>query len=149
MAKALTFETGVVEYEINGAATVRFNPTDESFVSKLYEAFGKLDGLQGTHGEGDAGDALKRFGDLDADMRATIDGLLGEGVADAAIPVNCYSIADGLPVWCNLLLAILDEVTEAYEREFGKTDGRMKAHGEKFNAMMAKYGRKGKGPRLA
>ena len=143
MARSLTFDTGLVEYEINGVP-VTLNPTDESFVSKLYDAFGKLDGLQGslTDGGGETGDVLRRFGDLDADMRATIDGLFGEGFADRAIPVNCYAIADGLPVWCNLMLAVLDEVTEAYEREFGKTDGRMRAHGEKFNAMMAKYGRR-------
>lgn len=151
MAKTLSFETGLVEYDLNGSATVRFNPTDESFVSKLYDAFGKLDGLQAklTDGGGDAGDVLRRFGDLDAEMRATIDGLLGEGVADALFPgMNCYAIADGLPVWCNLMLALLDEVTEAYEREFGKTDGRIRAHGDKYNAMMAKYGRR-KGERKA
>lgn len=150
MAKTLSFETGLVEYDLNGAVTVRFNPTDESFVSKLYDAFGELDDLQAklTDGGGDAGDVLKRFGDLDADMRGTIDGLLGAGVADAAIPMNCYAIADGLPVWCNLMLALLDEVTEAYEREFGKTDGRIKAHSAKFDAMMAKYGRR-KGKRKA
>lgn len=142
MAKALNFDTGLVEYDLNGAATVSFNPTDESFTSKLYDAFGRLDGLQEALSGESAGDVLKRFGDLDAEMRATIDGLLGEGVADATIPMNCYSIANGLPVWCNLMLALLDEVTEAYEREFGKTDGRIKAHGEKFNAMMAKYGRR-------
>lgn len=144
MPKTLSFDTGLVEYDLNGSVTVRFNPTDESFVSKLYDAFGKLDGLQEelTDGGGDAGDVLRRFGDLDEEMRGTIDGLLGAGVADAAIPMNCYSIADGLPVWCNLMLALLDEVTEAYEREFGKTDGRIKAHSAKFDTMMAKYGRR-------
>lgn len=145
MAKTLSFETGLVEYDLNGSATVRFNPTDESFVSRLHDAFGRLDGLQArlTDGGGDAGDVLRRFGDLDAEMRETIDGLLGEGVAGALFPdMNCYSIADGLPVWCNLMLALLDEVAEAYEREFGKTDGRLKAHSAKFDAMMARYGRR-------
>lgn len=152
MAKTLTFDTGVVEYSINGQATARFNPTDEGFVTKLYESFGSLDGLQDSLAESGGGtqDTLETFARLDADMRATIDGLLGEGVADALFPdMNCYAIADGLPVWMNLILALLDEVSEAYEREFGKTDGRLKAHSAKYDAVMAKYGRKGKGPRLA
>lgn len=143
MAKALTFDTGAVEYEINGATTVRFNPTDEGFVSRLYDAFGSLDGLQATLGDGE-GDVLEKFARLDEDMRGTIDGLLGEGVADALFPgMNCYAIADGLPVWMNLVLALLDEVTEAYEREFGKTDERLRAHSAKYDAIVAKYGRRG------
>lgn len=146
MAKTLSFDTGVEEYDVNGVK-VRFNPTDEAFVSKLYDAFGSLEGLQeGLAGDGGTEEVLERFARLDKEMRQTIDGLLGEGVADALFPgMNCYAVADGLPVWTNLVLALLDEVTEAYEREFGKTDGRLKAHSAKYDAIMAKYGRKGKG----
>ena len=150
LAKSLTFDTGAVEYDINGAATVTFNPTDEGFVSKLYDAFGALDGLQGDVAGGGTEDVLEKFARLDAEMRATIDGLLGPGVSEALFAgMNCYAIADGLPVWMNLVLAILDEVTEAYEREYGKTDERLKAHSAKYDAIVAKYGRKGKGLRLA
>ena len=149
MAKTLSFATGVEEYDVNGVK-VRFNPTDETFVSRLYEAFGSLDGLQGRLGDDDAEDVLGKFARLDAEMRQTIDGLLGAGVADALFPdMNCYAVADGLPVWMNLVLALLDEVTEAYEREFGKTDARLKAHSSKYDAIMAKYGRRGKGTALA
>lgn len=137
MAKALSFETGLVEYEVNGAVTVRFNPTDESFVARLEQAFGTLDHLQDALAE-DGGFA--RFGELDREMRSVIDGLLGDGVADVLFPgMNCYAIADGLPVWMNLVLALLDEVSEAYEREFGKTDGRISEHNAKYDAMLAKY----------
>lgn len=143
MAKSLTFETGVVEYDINGLATARFNPTDEGFVMKLYESFGSLDELQATLAKGGPESALEAFPKLDADMRQVIDGLLGDGVADALFAeMNCYALADGLPVWMNLVLALLDEVSEAYEREFGKSDARLKEHTAKYDAIMAKYGRK-------
>lgn len=150
MAKTLSFATGVVEYDVNGVK-VRFNPTDEGFVSKLYDAFGSLEGLQGDlKGDGKAEDVLEKFARLDKEMRETIDGLLGAGVADALFPgMNCYAVADGLPVWMNLVLALLDEVTEAYEREFGKTDERLKAHSSKYDAIMAKYGKGDKGKRRA
>jgi len=142
MAKLLQFETGVVEYDINGAATVRFNPADETFTRKLYETVALLEGIQ----DRTASDStpFDSFGDLDAEMREAIDELLGEGVADALFPgMNCYAIADGFPVWMNLVMALVDEVTEAYAREFGKTDARIKAYSGKYDAMFAKY-RKGK-----
>lgn len=151
LAKSLSFDTGAVEYDINGAATVTFNPTDEGFVSKLYDTFGALDGLQDDMAQGDdSEDVLDKFARLDVEMRAAIDGLLGPGVSEALFAgMNCYAIADGLPVWMNLVLALLDEVTEAYEREYGKTDARLKAHSAKYDAIIAKYGRRGKGTRLA
>lgn len=151
LAKSLSFDTGAVEYDINGAATVTFNPTDEGFVSKLYDTFGALDSLQDDMAQGDdSEDVLDKFARLDVEMRAAIDGLLGPGVSEALFAgMNCYAIADGLPVWMNLVLALLDEVTEAYEREYGKTDARLKAHSAKYDAIIAKYGRRGKGPRLA
>jgi len=137
MAKSLSFADNLVEYEINGRVTVRFNPTDETFVGNLERAFSSLDGLQGELAE-DGG--FDRFVKLDKEMRETIDGLLGNGVADALFPnMNCYALADGLPVWMNLVLALVDEVGEAYEREFGKTDVRLKEHGAKYDAMLAKY----------
>lgn len=136
MAKSLTFETGLVDYDINGVA-VRFNPTDETFAQGLYEAFNTLDKLQTAFAEGDD---FSKFAELDKDMRAIIDNLLGVGVADALFEdMNCYALADGLPAWTNLVLALFGEVSEAYEREFGKTDARVKAQNAKYEKMLAKY----------
>lgn len=137
MAKSLKFDTGLVEYDINGVAKVSFNPTDETFVHNLEGTFGRLDGLQGKLSDGEG---FGSFVGLDKEMREAVDGLLGAGVSDALFPnMNCYAIADGLPVWMNLMLALLDEVSEAYEREFGKTDRRVRAHKAKYDALMAKY----------
>ena len=46
MAKALNFDTGVSEYDINGTAKVRFNPTDAEFVERLYNTFKTLEEQQ-------------------------------------------------------------------------------------------------------
>ncbi len=137
MAKQLTFDKNLVEYDINGDYTLKFNPTDEGFVARLEALFESLEGLQGRLAEGKG---FAQFGELDAEMRAQIDALLGEGASDALFAdMNCYAIADGLPVWMNLVFALLDEVADAYEREFGKTDARVKAHNAKYDALMAKY----------
>lgn len=138
--KTLNFETGLVEYDVNGACKIKFNPTDESFTQSLYELFRELEGMQEVFAEGEGFEA---FRNLDKDMRGKIDALLGDGVSDSLFSgMNCYAIADGLPVWMNLVLAMLYEVCEAYEREFGKTDARVKAHTKKYNAILAKYRRK-------
>lgn len=139
MAKLIEFDTGLKEYDIKGYK-LWVNPTDEGFAAKLEDAFKSLDGLQDKLAEDDS---LSKFAELDADMRGKLDGLLGAGAADAIFPgMNCYAIADGLPVWMNLVLALLYEVTEAYEAEFGKTDARVKAHKAKYDAMLRKYRRK-------
>jgi hypothetical protein len=142
MAKSLTVADNCREYDINGKVTVRFNPTDESFVAKLEDTFGTMSEMQQL---AESGNGFAKFADLDVAMRAKIDDLLGEGVSQALFGgMNCWALADGLPVWMNLILALLDEVSEAYEQEFGKSDSRVKAHNAKYEAMMAKYRKKGK-----
>jgi len=150
MARTLTFDTGIVEYDINGAATVRFNPTDSTFVEKLYKTFTDLDAKQGEFQKrveeiGDDGEEMFSYAnERDAEMRGIIDGLLGEGVADALFPdMNCYALADGLPVWINLMFAIAEEIEGAYSSEQKKSDPRMRNYNDKYGAMMAKY-KKGK-----
>lgn len=152
--KRLSFETGLVEYDINGAVSVRFNPTDEAFVERLYSTFSELEGRQGEFQEridsiGDDGAAMFAYAqERDADMRKTIDALLGEGVADALFPdMNCYALADGLPVWVNLFLAIAEEVADSFDAEQGKADPRLKGYNKKYEAMMKKYRPAAKGSR--
>lgn len=150
MAKKLSFDTGVVEYDINGAAKVRFNPTDAAFVEKLYGTFTELEAKQEEFQKrvddiGDDGEKMFAYADeRDREMRGLIDGLLGEGTADALFPnMNCYALADGLPVWINLMFAIAEEVEASYSAEQKKGDPRIKGYNKKYAAMMAKY-KKGK-----
>lgn len=148
MARTISFDTGLVEYEINGAATVRFNPTDAAFTERLYDAFTDLDARQEEFrskveeiGE-DGGQMFAYAKERDLEMRGIIDGLLGEGVADALFPdMNCYALADGLPVWINLMFAIADEIQAAYTAEQKRTDPRVAGYNKKYEDMMQKYKR--------
>ena len=148
MGKVLSFETGLVEYEINGAATVRFNPTDAAFTERLYDTFTSLDARQDEFRAkveeiGEDGAAMFEYAnERDKEMRGIIDGLLGDGVADALFPgMNCYALADGLPVWINLMFAIADEIQAAYTAEQKKTDPRVAGYNKKYQGMMQKYKR--------
>lgn len=148
MAKALNFDDGRVEYTINDAVTVRFNPTDAAFTERLYKAFTDLDARQDEFQRkvdeiGEDGAAMFAYAkERDAEMRGIIDGLLGAGVADALFPgMNCYALADGLPVWINLMFAVADEIQAAYTAEQQKTDPRVAGYNEKYQGMMQKYKR--------
>ena len=49
--------------------------------------------------------------------------------------MNVYAMASGLPVWANLMLAIMDEVDTAFAREQKATNPRVQKY-------MAKYRKK-------
>lgn len=146
MAKALNFDTGLVEYDINGMATVRFNPADVAFAERLYKAFTDLEARQGEFQArvdeiGEDGEGMFAYAkERDAEMRAIVDGLLGEGVADAIFPnMNCYALADGMPVWINLMLAVAEEVEQAFDGERKRADPRARQLSAKNEELLAKY----------
>lgn len=151
MAKSLSVADGLTEYDINGRVTVRFNPTDAEFVKRLYATFTDLDARQDEFREevdsiGDDGPKMFEYATRrDKEMRGLIDSLLGEGTADGLFPnMNCYALADGLPVWMNLMFALADEVQKAYTSEQKRSDPRVKGYSKKYNAMLAKYKQGGK-----
>ena len=146
MAKTITFDTGIVEYEINGAATVRFNPADVNFTERMYNSFMALDERQDEFKRrvdeigGDNEEMFSYAKERDAEMREIIDALLGDGVADALFPdMNCYALADGMPVWINLMFAIAEEIRDAFASQQEKADPRIRKFNAKNEELMRKY----------
>ena len=144
--RTLTFDEGAIEYEINGKATAVFNPSDADFIKRFHDTVEKLDARQDEM-EADvekAGDDPAAMYELlssrDRAMRESIDGLLGQGVSDALFgDMNCYALAEGLPVWMNLILAIADEINENLDEEQAKADPRLQSYSRKYDDLMAKY----------
>lgn len=137
----IRFDTGLVTYNLNGAIEVSFNPTDTNFIEGVFCAFEELEKQQGEH-EKEVSDAksnrtifeLSRL--RDGRMREIIDETFGKHVCAPLFgSMNVYAMANGLPVWCNLMLAILDIVKDSFDREQKAIDPRI----EKF---VAKYRRK-------
>lgn len=125
----IQFNSGVKEYSLNDKATIRFNPTDSNFAETLYHTFEALDKKQEeyqTEEITDGAEAFRKSRERDREMRETIDGILGEGVCDALFGcMNVYALADGLPVWANLMLAIIDEMDDSVKAEQKKTSPRV------------------------
>ena len=136
--KELRLDTGIVRYTINDAYTVEFNPTDSVFVEKLYSTFEELDKQQEAHKaeitnakNGEIFDIARK---RDAEMRGMIDAILGEGCCAAVFGgMNLYALGNGLPVWANLLLAIIDEVNDLMEEEKKKSNSRIEKYTKKYH----------------
>ena len=70
---------------------------------------------------------------LDSEMRAMIDEALGvEVCAPLFGGLNVWALAGGLPVWANLLLAIMDEMEVGFETEAKLTSPRIRKYSEKY-----------------
>ena len=134
----LNIATGVQEYNINGKGSVFFNPTDPNFIEKVFTAFNDLDAKTEEYRE-----AIKKETDgvkvfeiartMDKQMRAQIDDTLGEGICDQVFGgISVYASADGLPIWANLLLGIIDEMDDAFAREKKASNPRIKKYTEKY-----------------
>lgn len=135
----IKFETGLVTYNINGVCEICFNPTDSAFVERLFNAFDTLDKKQEAYSDeiSKIADKRKIFDiarERDAEMRTMIDEIFSVPVCDALFgKMNVYAMADGLPAWCNLMLAVMDEVDTSFARERKKTDPRIAKYTAKYH----------------
>lgn len=135
--KTLNFDTGIVTYSLNDKCEIKINPTDSMLVGRL---IGLVDGLGEIREKyaaevekADARDVYNISVKFDNDMRKEIDAALGAPVCDAVFgDMSVLALADGLPVFCNLIFAILDEVDAGWEREGKKTSSRMASYTAKY-----------------
>ncbi len=136
----LNINLGVKEYSLNDRVTVSFNPTDMAFTERLTRAFEELEELQEKARDLVAGidgdDPRPLFADLraiDSEMRQAVDRLFEQDVSDALFQgVRLYAASEGLPVWNNLLLALVDEIDSAYKREKRAMDERIRKYTERY-----------------
>jgi len=134
----LNFETGIVTFSVNDTAEVSFNPTDSNFVETLFNTFDGLDEKQDAYKEevaktGDKRAIFETARRMDKEMREMIDAIFQTPVADAIFGrMNVYALADGLPVWCNFLLAVMDQIDTTFAREQKATNPRIKKYTEKY-----------------
>ena len=135
--KQLQFSDGLEEYSLNDRVTVRFNPTDASFLERLSELFSRLDALQeevstlqdSTPEE----EVFPLAKSLDARMRDLLDSFFGTPVCEALFgSMNLFASAGGLPVWANLLLALTEEVEAAMQGELSAREARIAKYTEKY-----------------
>lgn len=135
----LNFETGVVSFSVNGKAEVSFNPTDSNFVERLFGTFDELDRKQDAYKAevaktGDKRAVFEIAHRMDSEMREMVDGIFQKPVCkDIFGNMNVYALADGLPVWCNFLLAVMDQIDTTFAREQKATNPRIQKYTAKYH----------------
>ena len=135
--KPLQFSDGLEEYSLNGRVTVRFNPTDASFLERLAELFSRLDALQeevsALQESTPEEEVFPLAKSLDARMRDLLDGFFGTPVCEALFgSMNLFASAGGLPVWANRLLALTEEVEAAMQGELTAREARIAKYTAKY-----------------
>ena len=111
------FDTGMKEFEINDAVTVSFNPTDPETIKKKSSTSLILWMQSRLLTRQKSRDAAKRKRSLTSPAAATRKCVrcwtvfFGKPICEPLFgTMNVYALADGLPVWCNLMLAIIDQI---------------------------------------
>lgn len=134
----IRFETGVVSFSVNDTVEISFNPTDSEIVEKIYSTFDELDKKQDAYKAEVERCANKReIFDIarrrDLEMREMIDNLFGKPICTQLFgSMNVYALADGLPVWCNLMLSIIDQIDTTFSRQQKLTNPRIKKYTERW-----------------
>lgn len=134
----LNFDTGVVKHSINGKYEVEFNPTDVLFAERLWRAFEHLEQKQDSKRKALENATTAESFDLarkwDAEMREVIDDVFGGPLCASVFgDTSLYAVANGLPLWANLMLAVMDEMDASIIREKKATDPRIQKYTKKYH----------------
>ena len=142
--KQLNFETGLQTYSLNDSCEVSFSPTDSFFAEKLFSVFNSLSHKNDEY-EAQAQKAAgsKEVFEIarkrDAEMREMVNSIFEKDVCSLLFPNQCvYSMGGGLPAWCNLLLAVMDEMDVSIIAEQKQTNPRV----QKYTAKYQRYQKK-------
>ena len=139
MAERIGIDTGIKTFSLNDKCEVSFNPTDISFVERLFNTFDTLDKKQDAYkNEIDSVKGTREVFAIgkkrDLEMRELVDGVFQAPVCDALFgDMNVYAMSGGLPVWCNLMLAVMDEVDTTFTREQKATNPRVQKYMQKYH----------------
>lgn len=140
MADKLVFtpDDGVQEISLNNKVSVWLNLTDIDFVERVFNAFDAMDKQQEKYqaalkNEPDAKTVFATARAMDAEMRELINGLFDFDVCTPLYGrMNVYAMAGGLPVWCNLMLALVDEINARMTEQQKKTAPRLDKYTAKY-----------------
>lgn len=143
----MTLDTGLVELDINGVRTIKFNPSDVGFAEDLYGLASKIGSIQDAKEAEFAKteDPVVKF-DIsraeDKEMRAAVDDYFGEGFCADLFPgVRLYALADGMTLIENLLYGLLDKMDEDITANIARRDAKMKKYTDKYRKYSSKYHR--------
>ena len=148
MSKQLNIETGLQEYELNDAVTLKFNPTDSFFVERMYNACMELDKKQRGYEakaeaiKDDVKAVIELNHDMDAAMREIMNGLFDMDICTPLVgEMNVNALAAGFPIWANIMAALFDEIDDTTLTEAKLSRERVDKYTKKYNKASKRYNR--------
>lgn len=143
---ALSYTAGKREYTLPNGETIHFDPCDSEFANKVVIAFRNSNKIQGALSKDhmqDMDQLLTEIQKMNADIRQEIDNAFGEPVCDkACCGSSPTAISDGLPVWMNFLMAVIDEIDANMPEGEKRSRARVQQYMDKYNTKYAKYMKK-------
>ena len=147
----LRIETGLKEIQIadedgNVACTVRLNPTDMYFAEKLLDTMADIGDLYTDYVNKskeideieDSDKSNIQFIELgrtaDTQIREKINGLFGQDICTPLVgSMRIYAMANGFPVWANIVFAFIDLFDENLTKEKKKQNPRIEKYTKKYS----------------
>lgn len=141
MSQGNLLNTGVCTktYTVNGCEEISFNPADIGFAGSVFDLLKKLEERQKEKAPEDISDVFKAAKARDKEMRMDIDSVFGAGTCDKVFgTTNVFSPSGGVPVCLNFLMAVIDEIDAAAEKET-KTSPAVDAYLKRYESKYGKY----------
>ena len=140
--EALNFGVCNKTYSVNGGAEISFNPADISFADSVFELLKKLEEMQKEKPPEDIMDVFNAARVRDEKMRADIDAVFGSGTCEKVFgTTNVFSPSGGLPLCMHFIMAVIDEIDVASEKET-KFSPAVEAYMRKYESKYGKYVKK-------
>ena len=138
----LNFQTGQKTYTVNGGAQITFEPADVKFANAVIAAFGHCFDISKAANitkDMSLDESYEATVKLESDIREEINRAFGYDVCTKVFPnMSAIAVADGLPVWANFIMAIVDEIdSNVFE---GQANGRQRVQ-KYIDKYSAKYGK--------
>ena len=138
MAEIIRFETGVKEFSLNDAVTVRFCPTDMDFIEKVFNVADTIDKRTEEYQERvknleDNRDVFDEARAIDGEIRDLLNSIFDMDICTPLFgSMSTFAAADGLPVWANLIFAIIDTLDGDFAEQKKRTNSRLKKYTAKY-----------------
>lgn len=140
----LTMNNGVKAYAVNGIENaLYFNPLDADFAKRILDAIPKCQKIMENKqiSKDDEAEVLfAKLREADKEIRAAIDEAFGQPVCEKIFTeTRVTALADGFPLWLNLILAIVDEIDANISAVDKQSSEKLQYYTGKY---MKKYGKK-------
>lgn len=143
---ALNYTAGKRQYTLPSGAVIHFDPCDSEFANKIIVAVRNCNKIQNSFPKEpftDLDEQLNFIQKMNGDIREEIDKAFGEPVCEkACCGSSPISLSDGLPVWMNFLMAVIDEIDANMPEGEKRSRARVQQYMDKYNTKYGKYVKK-------